>query len=146
MRDNGTREPAPSSGSGAHIKPVEWTRTEHQLTSHESFAPEALVLRGDLAIVGGEGRTMQLAKPAEWTTPDMPCVQRVPTGNQKDPYDTNDRRVAKLLCAGCPVRQECLDDAMADEEGLGARSRYLVRGGLTPWGRAELASRLVTND
>lgn len=140
MRDNGNREPVSSgSGGAAQIRPVEWTRTEHQVSSHEGFAPETITPRGDMSILGGEGRTMQLAKPAEWTVPEMPCVLRVPKGNQRDPYDTNDSRAAKRLCAGCPVKDACLADAMADEEGLGPRSRYLVRGGLTPRGRARQA-------
>jgi WhiB family redox-sensing transcriptional regulator len=46
-------------------------------------------------------------------------------------------RKAKGVCAGCPARQFCLDEAMSEERG-GATSRYSVRGGLTPAERAEV--------
>jgi hypothetical protein len=137
MRDNSNNS---GSGGAGQIKPVDWTRTENQLSSHESFAPEHIVARGDVGVSAAPLPTMRLAVPPPWTHRDgLPCVQRVPRGNQPDPYDTNDKRVAKALCAGCPVKQACLDEAMELEEGLGPRSRYLVRGGLTPKGRARQA-------
>lgn len=33
------------------------------------------------------------------------------------------------ICASCPVRVECLDDAMASEDG---GARYGYRGGMSP--------------
>lgn len=42
---------------------------------------------------------------------------------------------AKAVCAGCPVRSECLDTALANDE------RYGVWGGLTDTERAVLAAR-----
>jgi WhiB family redox-sensing transcriptional regulator len=42
---------------------------------------------------------------------------------------------AKRICAACPVRQACLDDALAQEGGRGHESRFGVRGGLGPRGR-----------
>ena len=138
MRDNDNNH---GSGGAGQIKPVSWTRTEHQLASHESFAPEHIGGRADLAVSSAPLPTMRLAVPPPWThRDDLPCTQRVPKGNAKDPYDTNDKRAAKKLCAGCPVIQACLDDALREEEGLGPRSRYLVRGGYTPRGRARLTS------
>jgi len=44
---------------------------------------------------------------------------------------------ASNVCAGCPVRRACLDDALDVEEGLG--TRYGVRGGLLPRERSRLA-------
>ena len=48
---------------------------------------------------------------------------------------------ASNVCAGCPVRRACLDDALDVEEGLG--SRYGVRGGLLPRERSKLARQGV---
>lgn len=49
-------------------------------------------------------------------------------------------------CSTCPVKQECLDSAMAEEGTRGdwARHRFGVRGGLTPWQRTELAKEQGT--
>lgn len=44
---------------------------------------------------------------------------------------------ARTICAGCSVREPCLDDAMRSEHG----ARYGFRGGLSPRGRDELAAR-----
>lgn len=143
MRDNGSEG---SSSGGAHIKPVDWIRTESQLKSFESFTPEFIEVREPMGLTTADGRTMQLAQPPKWThRDDLPCTQRVPKGHGRDPYDESDEKKAKALCAGCPVRQTCLNEALEverDEQGrpLGERSRYLVRGGLTPKGRAELTS------
>lgn len=45
---------------------------------------------------------------------------------------------AKRVCAGCPVRAECLDEAMAEEGGTWRANRACVRGGLTSHERYEL--------
>ena len=42
------------------------------------------------------------------------------------------------VCAGCPVRIDCLDDALAEEAGR-AGGRHGIRGGLTPNQRSQLA-------
>lgn len=147
MRDNGNGGESPS-GSGGHgqIKPVDWTRTEHQVAAHQGFRQGEVKPRGEVAPSAGESPTMRLAVPPSWThRDDLPCVQRLPKGNEKDLYDTTDPLMAKALCAGCPVKRECLADAMAEEEGLGPRSRWLVRGGMTPVGRAKLAVQGVSN-
>lgn len=146
MRDNGNGGEK-FSGSGGHgqIKPVHWTRTEHQIAKHESFAPEALRPRDPAAPSTGEKPTMLLAVPPSWAQrDDLPCTKRVPKGNQPDPYDTSDEKAAKRLCAGCPLeaKRACLEDAMREEGDLSARSRWLVRGGLTP---AERAVRALSN-
>ena len=44
-----------------------------------------------------------------------------------------------MTCAGCPVRQQCLDDALADE--IGDRVTFGVRGGLLASERVELVRR-----
>ena len=43
--------------------------------------------------------------------------------------------------ARCPVRDVCLTDALRDEQGLGATSRYGIRGGLTPAERWAISER-----
>ncbi|MFE2869367.1 WhiB family transcriptional regulator [Embleya sp. NPDC059259] len=49
------------------------------------------------------------------------------TGNVNYPDKTRAARVRQALaiCAGCPVRRQCLDDAVA------AGDRWAIRGGLT---------------
>jgi WhiB family transcriptional regulator, redox-sensing transcriptional regulator len=42
---------------------------------------------------------------------------------------------AKRICARCPVRDECLEDALANRDPWG------VRGGLDPWERVALLRR-----
>lgn len=46
---------------------------------------------------------------------------------------------ARAICARCPVRDQCLDDAMAREGTADRHSRAGVWGGLTPSQRAALA-------
>ena len=48
-------------------------------------------------------------------------------------------QTARRLCASCPVREACLDDAMAYEASAAGR-RYGMYGGLTPKEREELAA------
>ena len=45
---------------------------------------------------------------------------------------------AKAVCAGCPVRVTCREDAM-DTEPMDANHRHGIRGGLTKTERANLA-------
>jgi WhiB family redox-sensing transcriptional regulator len=42
---------------------------------------------------------------------------------------------AQRICRGCPVRTECLEDALAVEVHLDKRSLTGVRGGKSPWQR-----------
>ena len=74
-----------------------------------------------------------------WDTHPRGQVARQP-GKQKR---------ARAICAGCPVRQECLDAAMKEEiylcndHPMQMQHRHGVRGGLTPSERAALAGRAV---
>lgn len=52
--------------------------------------------------------------------------------------EENDEYAANL-CAGCPILIACLEAAMEEEGDASARGRYLVRGGLTPQARADIA-------
>jgi WhiB family redox-sensing transcriptional regulator len=49
---------------------------------------------------------------------------------------------ARAICAGCPVRQDCLIDCMRHEGGKAAVSRFGVFAGLSPRQRAALYQRL----
>lgn len=54
-------------------------------------------------------------------------------------------RVAVAVCKSCPVRRECLADALDEEGGGGSRiERHGIRGGMTPPQRAALGNQLVT--
>lgn len=137
MRDNGNREAFGLGAGSGVVKVVDWTRTEHQVKPHDGFASGVVWARETDRPASEAPPTMRLAEPPKWAQrDDLPCIKRVPKGNQPDPYDTSNRARAAALCAGCPVKAECLADALAEEGDLSAKSRYLVRGGLTPRGRA----------
>jgi WhiB family redox-sensing transcriptional regulator len=51
------------------------------------------------------------------------------------PKDTETAATAKQICAACPVRQACLDAAIAEEGGASHSYRFGIRGGLGPRGR-----------
>ena len=53
---------------------------------------------------------------------------------------TEHREYAKAICGLCPVRQQCLDLAMAHESGSHWH-RFGIYGGLTPAERARLHGR-----
>lgn len=52
--------------------------------------------------------------------------------------DTITDRIA-AICASCPVRQDCLDTALREENGAVKSGRGTIRGGLEPAERHELA-------
>lgn len=43
--------------------------------------------------------------------------------------DTSGINYAKTICAGCPVRQACLVEALREEGGKAKNNRFGVRGG-----------------
>jgi WhiB family redox-sensing transcriptional regulator len=45
---------------------------------------------------------------------------------------------ARRICAACPVRMECLEDALQREAGRGFQSRHGIVGGLGPRKRYDL--------
>lgn len=97
----------------------------------------------------GSGRELTFATPPTWTDVDnaweVPCMGEWPNflGRQHEsPWDRDhmkDKEAAEL-CAGCPILETCLEQAMEEERGVIARHRYGIRGGLTPKGRAMLAA------
>lgn len=66
---------------------------------------------------------------------------------EPDPFDKSKDdpgyTVAKSFCAMCPVKDECLDDAMEEEGWKAANFRSTVRGGLTPPERYRLKHRMA---
>ncbi|HEY4614884.1 MAG TPA: WhiB family transcriptional regulator [Citricoccus sp.] len=54
----------------------------------------------------------------------------------KDPVE---KRAALAICHDCPVRRDCLAEAMEQETGVDLHGRYGIRGGMTPVQRRELA-------
>ncbi|WP_328860917.1 WhiB family transcriptional regulator [Streptomyces sp. NBC_00306] len=53
---------------------------------------------------------------------------------------------AKQMCARCPVRRRCLEEAMQQEAGKNRTRRYGIRGGLSPLERIELAAARAVTD
>lgn len=127
------------------VNTLDVPRTEVQIRPHDGFKPEAIVVR-DVGLVSAASRTMQLARPPGFTEADLPCLPHPDIARHKnmarahmDQWDTANEAKAKELCGECPVRDECLADAMEFEGEYDGRNRYLVRGGETPWGRSRLA-------
>ncbi|MFI0434084.1 MAG: WhiB family transcriptional regulator [Candidatus Nanopelagicales bacterium] len=60
-----------------------------------------------------------------------------PTTGKPDPY-----AAARTICAQCPVRDQCLQEAMTEESGHGAHARHGMRGGLSPSERYRLPWRI----
>lgn len=58
--------------------------------------------------------------------------------DQRGRAKSESAKIAREICAECPVRQACLDYAMRVENGW---SRYGIWGGLTALERAKLANR-----
>lgn len=131
---------------------VDDTATDQQIRPHAGFKPEAIERRDVAWVSETDNPTPLLAKPYAWTEGSyMPCV---PDNNDFSDPDEWSRRwdprmwsqrarrdgIAASLCHGCDVRKECLAAAMAEEGTLSAEHRHLIRGGMTPQGRARLAN------
>lgn len=56
-----------------------------------------------------------------------------------DRWNSSTYTAGKRVCAGCPVRADCLEHAMAMEGGSAHQYRSGLWGGLTPNQRAQLA-------
>jgi hypothetical protein len=48
---------------------------------------------------------------------------------------------ARVYCRPCPLRLDCLEDAMRVEGGVSSDGRFGLHGGLTPDARYELYQR-----
>jgi hypothetical protein len=72
---------------------------------------------------------------------DGACIGHSPElwyADTRTPYDQDARALAIALCKGCPVRQACLDAALAAEGMVAGKQRFGIWGGLTPGQRARL--------
>jgi hypothetical protein len=126
-------------------------RTEHQVAPHAGFKAEAVHVNYPIRSSKDGERTMILARPPAWTEAEgLNCA---PTAKGRlgrrhmDRWDTPVKSEAERLCAGCPVQDICLAAAVAEERGLSAGNRYMVRGGVTPQGRVRLERQLgMMND
>lgn len=65
-----------------------------------------------------------------------------PIGRPTNPAKPDGYAQARTVCGRCPVRDQCLSEAMADEAGNGAKVRHGMRGGLTPTERYRLPWRI----
>ncbi|MEU9865518.1 WhiB family transcriptional regulator [Streptomyces sp. NPDC047971] len=69
------------------------------------------------------------------------CLAADPDAMFPDPSDEKGTKHAKGICGTCPVIQECLAEAMAEEGGKSKESRFGIRGGLTGGQRYYLRGR-----
>lgn len=77
--------------------------------------------------------------PGDWRASAV-CRQVDPELMHPEPGQPRAWADARAICSRCPVRTACLDAALTEEDTSSARSRYGVRGGLTPrqrWREAE---------
>lgn len=119
-------------------------RTEAQVRPHDGFKQSAVHVNYPVRQETSGERTMLMAVPPGWTETDLPCI---PQGRGRlarahmDRWDTDNELVAGVLCVDCPVSGLCLGAAIAEEHGLSAGNRYMVRGGVTPQGRVRLEAQ-----
>lgn len=71
-----------------------------------------------------------------YPVPETPPGRR-PAQPKPDYYEQ-----ARAICAKCPVRDQCLTEAMAEESGNAAGNRHGMRGGLSPSERYRLPWRI----
>lgn len=65
-----------------------------------------------------------------------------PIGRPTNPAKPDGYAQARTVCGRCPVRDQCLQDAMTEESGQGAHNRHGMRGGLTGDERYRLPWRI----
>lgn len=159
------RRPRPTGGgselSGHILGEVGGTRTEVQVRPFHGFATGEIVPRDQMRWGTHGSPTKLLAKPPAWVPEATPCMVPPETlwdrGMREAHWDVGpgDRpgadEEAAAMCAGCPVREMCLKDALDDELDANGRplsynARFLVRGGMTPRGRWHKAAVEKTVD
>lgn len=69
------------------------------------------------------------------------CAQVDPELFFPDKGQSDLTRAAIAVCTGCPVREACLAEALAEEGSAAASHRYGVRGGRSPRQRTRIAQR-----
>lgn len=86
------------------------------------------------------GGMAEIGYPPDWTT-RAKCLDRPEDycpGEDTEKLVERDEYAAAALCADCPVKAECLAQAMRDEKGKPLRLRTGIMGGLTPKQRQAL--------
>lgn len=66
-----------------------------------------------------------------WENPDRNCADMEPETFFPKSQDYSGIKAAKKICQGCPVMDECLEDAMQKEAGIGHSGRAGIYGGMT---------------
>lgn len=108
--------------------------THLQLKPHEGFAPEAIVPRVPPRRTPVE-RPAVLAQPADWTR-QADCHGLWSLFD--DPTPAELQRVVRPTCEACPVAEQCLAEALRDEDGQPSKVRSGIRAGTTPVERAKM--------
>jgi WhiB family redox-sensing transcriptional regulator len=67
-----------------------------------------------------------------YENPDRNCADKDRELWFPERQNQRETHAAKRLCDGCPVKDDCLADAMRYEAGLGKGSREGIYGGTTP--------------
>lgn len=132
-KDTGWRVGA---GTGGNIETNRWDfrRTELQVRPHQGFATEEVAPHSERAFVSSGPATPLLAKPQAWAQDGkQACALRWELFDEPRGAEIEE---AKAECASCLVREDCLEDALAEEGTLTAKARYTIRGGMTPPERA----------
>ena len=74
-------------------------------------------------------------------SPRVPCADDMgkwfgDSQDEEEPYNDDHAVEATMVCVTCPIRVECLTDAIANDEQWG------VRGGMTAHKRQQLKGRI----
>ncbi len=129
--DPGVRAPRPSQSSPGHlakgIRPLTIISIPHVGPLIDTVSQAALT-----EAMKSPARLCVGADTDEWFPPE-------PVATSKRARDTYER-TAENLCAGCPVRRECLILALRDEAKQGV-ARSGIYGGTAPWQREALIRR-----
>jgi WhiB family transcriptional regulator, redox-sensing transcriptional regulator len=98
-------------------------------------------------ITAGTRELQILADVQEMGWVDQALCTEVDTGDLWFPEKGGSSRQAKRVCAGCPVRQACLEYALEHDirwgvwGGTSERQRRSMRVGMRPTGRPRLTGR-----
>ncbi|WP_438489509.1 WhiB family transcriptional regulator [Streptomyces sp. S186] len=76
----------------------------------------------------------------DWRTEAL-CAQIDPEIFAPDVCNAATVREPKSTCEVCPVKATCLEEALAEEQGLPPQMRGGIRGGTTPRERHAIAKR-----
>lgn len=98
-------------------------------------------LHGDPSTVLTASRKAPDAPATPSRTPPPPKPGQTPCQADPDLWHSDqpdEQQVAARACQGCPVREQCLAEALLHEAGKTTSGRYGIWGGLTPKQRARM--------